>query len=144
MSSGQLTFYPATSGWMQVALQGFERRPCAARASGINIGDGVLDVNSRTRLAGSEAVTWTPVSLAHLSLSEPDVGPISFLKLPAPLDTVIFVLKNEQGEIRLPLAFDFGGGSTMGLAEISAKASTAFLRLVTEALAAAPLARSAR
>jgi hypothetical protein len=143
VSSGQLTFYPATSGWMQVALQGFELTALrgAALASGIDIGDGVLDVNSRTRLAGSRGGhVDSTVSLAHLSLSEPDVGPISrFLKLPAPLDTVIFVLKNEQGEIRLPLAFDFGGGSTMGLAEISAKASTAFLRLVTEALAAAPL-----
>lgn len=143
VSSGQLTFYPATSGWMQVALQGFELTALrgAAVASGIDIGDGVLDVNSRTRLASSRGGHLdSTVSLAHLSLSEPDGGPISrFLKLPAPLDTVIFVLKNEQGEIRLPLAFDFGGGSTMGLAEISAKASAAFLRLVTEALAAAPL-----
>ena len=75
------------------------------------------------------------MSFAHLSLSEPEGGPISrFLKLPAPLDTVVFVLKNEQGEIRLPLSFDFGGGSSMGMAEISAKASAAFLRLVTAAL----------
>ena len=143
VSSGQLTFYPSTSGWMQVALQGFELTALrgAAIASGIDIGDGVLDVNSRTRLSGSRGGhVDSTVSFAHLSLSEPDGGPISrFLKLPAPLDTVIFVLKNEQGEIRLPLAFDFGGGSTMGLAEISAKASAAFLRLVTEALAAAPL-----
>ena len=143
VSSGQLTFYPSTSGWLQVALQGFELTALrgAAIDSGIDIGDGVLDVNSRTRLSGSRGGhVDSTVSLAHLSLSEPDGGPISrFLKLPAPLDTVIFVLKNEQGEIRLPLAFDFGGGSSMGLAEISAKASAAFLRLVTEALAAAPL-----
>jgi len=143
VSSGQLTFYPATSGWVQGSLQGFELTALrgAAIASGIDIGDGVLDVSSRTRLAGSRGGhVDSTVSFAHLSLSEPDGGPISrFLKLPAPLDTVIFVLKNEQGEIRLPLAFDFGGGATMSLGEISAKASAAFLRLVTEALAAAPL-----
>lgn len=143
VSSGQLTFYPSTSGWVQGSLQGFELTALrgAAIASGIDIGDGVLDVNSRTRLSGSQGGhVDSTVSLSYLSLSEPDGGPISrFLKLPAPLDTVIFVLKNEQGEIRLPLAFDFGDGSNMGFAEISAKASAAFLRLVTEALAAAPL-----
>ncbi len=143
VTSGQLTFYPSTSGWVQGALQGFELTALrgVAIASGIDIGDGVLDVNSRTRLAGTRGGhVDSTVSLAHLSLSEPDGGPISrFLKLPAPLDTVIFVLKNEQGEIRLPLSFDFGGGSSMGVAELSAKASAAFLRLVTAALAAAPL-----
>lgn len=143
VSSGQLTFYPSTSGWVQGAIQGFELTALrgAAIASGIDIGDGVLDINSRSRLAGKRGGhVDSTVSFAHLSLSEPEGGPISrFLKLPAPLDTVVFVLKNEQGEIRLPLSFDFGGGSSMGMAEISAKASAAFLRLVTAALAAAPL-----
>ena len=143
VTSGQLTFYPSMSGWVQGAVQGFELTALrgVAIASGIDIGDGVLDFNSRTRFVGSKGGhVDSTMSLAYLSLSEPDGGPISrFLKLPAPLDTVIFVLKNEQGEIRLPLSFDFGGGSTMGLAEISAKASAAFLRLVTAALAAAPL-----
>ena len=142
-TSGRLVLFPSVSGWVQTSLHGFELTALRgmAVASGVEIGDGTLDLNARTRLAGSRGGhVDSTVSLSHLSLSEPDGGPISrFLRLPAPLDTVIFVLKNEQGEIRLPLAFDFGGESSMSVAELSAKASAAFLRLVTEALAAAPL-----
>ncbi len=143
VTSGQLAFYPSTSGWLQASLLGFELTAFRglAIAAGIEIGDGVLDLNSRSRLSGTRGGhVDSTISLSHLSLSEPDGGPISrFLKLPAPLDSVIYVLKNEQGEVRLPLSFDFGSKSSMSTAEFSAKASAAFLRLVTEALAAAPL-----
>ncbi|MEM9379626.1 MAG: DUF748 domain-containing protein [Planctomycetota bacterium] len=142
-ASGRLVLAPSPSGWLRGSVSGFELLGMRglARESGVEIGDGVLDSNVRVRLSGQAGGRVDSVSSFNsLKLSEPDGGPISrFLKLPATLDTVLFVLKNERGELRIPLSFTFGEGGTMSTREIAQKASGAFLGLVTEALASAPM-----
>jgi len=52
---------------------------------------------------------------------------------------VLFVLRNERGEHRIPLSFDLEPGTSVGAGTIAAKASAALLRLITDALAGAPV-----
>ncbi|MEM1451054.1 MAG: DUF748 domain-containing protein [Planctomycetota bacterium] len=142
-ASGRLVLAPSPSGWLRASVSGFELVGMRglARESGVEIGDGVLDTNVRVRLSGGAGGRVDSVSSFNsLKLSEPDGGPISrYLKLPATLDTVLFVLRNERGELRIPLSFTFGEGGSMSTREIAQKASGAFLGLVTEALASAPM-----
>ncbi len=142
-SSARLILYPEPSGWLRGNVSGFELVGLrgVARRSGVDIGDGVLESDVRVRLSGKKGGHLESVStFSHLALSEPDSGPISrYLKLPAPLDSVLFVLKNEQGEHQIPLSFDFGEGGEISTGEIARKASSAFLGLVTKALAGAPM-----
>lgn len=141
--SARITLVPRPAGWARVSLTGFELVGLRglAREGGVEIGDGVLDFGARVRLKGAEGARVESVSsFAHLSLSEPAGGPISrYLKLPAPLDTVLFALKNEQGEHRIPLAFDVGGEGQVSAGQVAAKASSTLLALITEALASAPM-----
>lgn len=140
--TSRLQLVPRPAGFVNVDVGALELRPLAglAASSGVVIGDGVFDGAVRARL---EEQGRTRVSMNHvftdLALSEPANGPIStYLRLPVPLDAVLFALENEDEEHRLPLSFalDEGGVSA---AEIGLAATTALGKLVAEALAAAPL-----
>lgn len=141
--TARLTLAPQPKGWARVSVSAFELPGLRglAREGGVELGDGLLDFNARVRLDGEEGGRVDALTnLAYLSLSEPAGGPISrYLKLPAPLDTVLFALKNDQGEHRLPLSFDIEPGGGLSTAHLSTKASAALLGLITEALASAPL-----
>jgi len=87
--------------------------------------DGELDVDSRTMFT-------------DLDVEEPPDGPISrFLKLPSPLGTVLFVLRDEDGVITVPLAFELKADG-MSTAEASRVAVATLGRLIARAIANTP------
>src|SRR5690606_7314217 len=65
--------------------------------------------------------------------------PIStYLKLPAPLDAVLFALENDAEGHQIPLAFDVTDGN-VSAGQIAVAATTALGKLIANALAAAPM-----
>jgi hypothetical protein len=138
---GRLRLAPALSGTIDVSLVGLElpafRGPAAA--SGVQIGDGLLDAGTSLRFDGGDLDVRTGFTFRHLSLSEEPGGPIStYLRLPAPLDTVLFALRNEAGEHRLSPSFHVAQGS-IGGGEIARVAAQTLAEQIASAVAAAPL-----
>lgn len=139
--SGRLTLVPQPKGWVKLNVAALElpalRGP--ARAAGVEIGDGLMTTDVEVRFRGEQGMTTdVDTRFEFLSLSEPADGPISsFLKLPAPLDTVLFVLRNEQGEHEIPLSLAFGPDG-LSIAEITRGLSTTLAKVVTDAIAASP------
>jgi len=110
-----------------------------AREVGVDIGDGLLDVELRARLVGDELDLDTTATLTDLSLSEPKSGPIeTYFALPMPLDAVLFLLKDSEDRIRVPVALS---ASTRGVGggAIAAAAGRAAVAVVARAVASAPL-----
>ena len=141
--NGRLAFFPAPKGWTKIELNalellGFEG---AAAKSGVTIGDGVMDSTIAIKLRGEEGIeVESTTAFQHLSLDEPDDGPISrYLKLPAPLDAVLFVLKNDDGEQSIPLNFDMGAGGELSTGELAATATSTLLQIIADAIASSPL-----
>ena len=113
-------------------------RGLAAQA-GVEIGEGVLNHNAMIRFDpdGSTHVD-SRLSTQYLSLDEPPDGPISrYLNLPAPLDTVLFVLRGEDSKhtVNLDLAVPSSGVSGGAIASMAAEE---FLDIVTTAIASSP------
>lgn len=140
--AGRLQLAPRMQGWTRLDVGALELPALAGlvAGSGVEIGDGVLDSSVRVRFDGQgSTAVQSHAHFTDLSVSEPAGGPIStYLKLPAPLDAVLFALENEDAEHRIPLAFgiDSRGVST---SEIALSATAALGKLLTSALAAAPL-----
>lgn len=102
-----LVLAPVVDGTFRVRLDSFELPALRGLVapSGVQIADGVLDARIDGELRGTAGgvVRSLPV-FSHLSITEPPGGPIStYLRLPAPLDTVLFLLRNEDGQQRLPI-----------------------------------------
>lgn len=130
------------TGWTQVNLTGFEllaaRGP--AGASGVTITDGVMDLTAKARLRGEKGLRVdTRTTLGHLALAEPADGPISsWLRLPAPLDSVIFLLKDNAGEVTLPFDVELGDGS-VSVTQLATEAVTVLTQVIATAVASSPL-----
>ncbi|MEY2746321.1 MAG: hypothetical protein RL112_1363, partial [Planctomycetota bacterium] len=110
-----------------------------AREAGVDVGDGIFDVELRARLVGEEFDLDTTATLTDLSLSEPKSGPIeTYFALPMPLDAVLFLLKDSEDQIRVPVALS---ASTRGVGggAIAAAAGRAVVAVVGRAVASAPL-----
>ena len=140
--SGRLSLGPVPRGRVEARLLGLElpafRGP--ASAARVEIGDGLLDttLNLRFREDGGLNINQRTIA-SYLSLSEPANGPIStYLKLPAPLDTVLFLLRNDKGAQEIPLRLDVPPGG-VGSGQIAAQAAKALGLLVTDAVSSAPL-----
>lgn len=133
---------PVLRGRVRLDVRGFELRALRGLAAGgaVDIGDGVLDAGAVVELAGSEgALVLAQLVFSHLSLSEPAGGPIStYLRLPAPLDTVLFALRNSAGEHVVPLDFHVPPDG-LDAGSIQRRAIEAFTRVVADAIAGAPL-----
>lgn len=104
---GDLQVYPLPKGRCRATLTGFELpalRGIAGRGA-VTINDGTCDASVVADMrAGDGIFVKSGVTFTWLSISEPANGPIStYLRLPAPLDTVLFVLRNDADEQRLPL-----------------------------------------
>lgn len=139
--SGQVTPYPRPKGRVQVGLDGLELTALRglAATTGVDIADGVFDLRLLAELRGYDGLRADSESVfTFLSLTEPPGGPIStYLRLPAPLDTVLFLLRNSDGEQRLPIRVDApGSGMTPG--EVRDVAVEALTRLIANAVASAP------
>lgn len=138
--SGQLQPWPRPIGDVRLAVSQFELPAVRglAKATGVDIGDGVFDLEVQTQLRGAEGIQLRarPV-FTWLSLSEPPGGPLStYLKLPAPLDTVLFVLKNEDDEHVLPLQIEVPTEGLSGGA-IAGAAAEALGHLIADAVSSA-------
>ena len=129
-------------GWVRTELYGFELTALQglAEASGVKIGAGTVDANLRLDLRGTRGVRVdNRTTFTSLSISEPANGPISrFLKLPAPLDVVLWALENERSEHVVPLEFSIDH-SGVSAGELAATGSKALVLLIADALASSPL-----
>ena len=130
------------TGWTQIDVTAFEllaaRGP--AGAAGLTITDGVMDFTAKARLNGSEGLRLdTKTTLGHLALSEPADGPVSkWLKLPAPLDSVVFLLKDGAGEVRLPFNVVMSEEG-LSVGQLLGELALAFTKVTAAAVASSPL-----
>jgi hypothetical protein len=139
--SGQLVLHPKPKGWVRLGVTTLELQTLKAEAarSGVEIGDGTLDTDVELRLRDDGVSVNSDTTLSWLSVTEPPGGPISsYLKLPAPLDSVLYLLRDDNGQQRLPVNFQVEGDqvSTRQVTEVATKA---LLRLITEAVKGAPM-----
>ncbi len=140
--NGRLSFAPQLEGVVKVNLAGLElpalRGPAAE--AGVEIGDGVLDFGTALRFRGAQGLDIdTGITFTHLSIDEPPGGPIStYLQLPAPLDSVLFLLRNEDGEHKLSPSIHIGAAG-ISAGEIARVAGETLALTIANAVAAAPL-----
>ncbi|MFO0984625.1 MAG: DUF748 domain-containing protein [Planctomycetota bacterium] len=139
---GRLALFPRPAGSVKASLSGFELaafKGLLARAN-VTLDAGVLDGGAAVALAPDGATQAdTRLVFTDLSLSEPPDGPIfRYLHLPAPLDSVLFVLRDQNQAITLPLSIDVGKDG-MSAARIAEVAITTLGSLIARAIASAPL-----
>jgi len=133
---------PYPRGWLNLSVSALELQAFAgpAKRSGVLIDDGTLQAELRSRLAGEEGShSDLRLTFDYLSLSEPSNGPISrWLRLPAPLDTVLFLLKNEDGEHVIAVTFEAPPNS-LGTGRLASAATGALSSVIARAVASSPL-----
>jgi len=140
-ATGRLALYPKLDGWVKAGVSGLELvnfRGTAGQA-GVTLNDGVLDasVDMRFRKDGALA-TRTQIVFTDLSLAEPPDGFLrKLLSLPTSLDTVLFILQDSSGAIRLPLTFEVKEGGLSG-GQIAGIAIGAAATLIANAVANSP------
>ncbi|HEU4417572.1 MAG TPA: DUF748 domain-containing protein, partial [Planctomycetota bacterium] len=139
---GQLQLFPAPQGHVRASLGSFDLR-CLSRlaeGAGADIHDGIFDAGVTVELRGEQGTSVeSQLVFTHLSMSEPAGGPVStYLKLPVSLDTMLYVLRNDQDEQRVPLSFEIHKGEVNGEV-IAAKAVTALGAVLADAIAKSPL-----
>ncbi len=140
--AGRVAPLPAPTGWVTLDVSEFELTGVRGLASqqGVEIGDGLLDLAVRARLGGASGLSvQATTSLAHLRLSEPPNGPISrYLALPAPLDTVLFLLEDAEGRQRIPVSLRVGPDGAHP-AQLATAAASAAAIVIARAVASSPL-----
>ncbi len=119
---GYLQLHPMPLGHVTTVVHGFELQTLRglAKPSGVDIADGLFDARIDAELTQRGTRIESQKTFTFLQVSEPPGGPIStYLKLPAPLDVVLFILRNDNGEQRLPMQLEvprtgdlFGGIAT--------------------------------
>jgi hypothetical protein len=139
--NGQLLLHPKPKGWVRLSVAGLElltfKGPAAK--SGVEISDGMLDTEVELRLRDDGLTVDSDTTLSWLSITEPPNGPIStYLKLPAPLDTVVYLLRDKNAQQRLPIHFTVEG-EKVSTSEVTQVATKALLRLITVAIRSAPM-----
>ncbi|MGE0144212.1 MAG: DUF748 domain-containing protein [Planctomycetota bacterium] len=138
---GVMALGPHLDGKVRANISGFELGALRgiAERSGVKIGDGTLDLGTTVHFLGPSGLrTEARIGFQHLSVSEPAGGPIStYLKLPAPLDAVIFALQDQNNEIAIPLRLRIEEGG-VGTGQIATAAITALGKVIADAVAAAP------
>jgi hypothetical protein len=140
--AGRIAPFPAPTGWVTLDTNELELTAFRglASAQGVEIGDGLLDLAARVRLAGEDGLSLdATASFAHLSLAEPADGPISrYLALPAPLDTVLFLLEDAEGRQRVPVSASVGRDG-LSAGSIAGAAASAAAVVIARAVASSPL-----
>ncbi|MEM7515691.1 MAG: hypothetical protein AAF368_02035, partial [Planctomycetota bacterium] len=141
-TAGRLTLFPELKGSTKVDLSGMELLAFrgAANAGGIDLRDGVTDAKVDLRFRGENGLSINSETVfSQLSVTEPIGGPIQrFLRLPAPLDTVIFVLGNEDGEVVVPLDLRVAAEG-VSMTELTTQATVTLASVITKAIAGSPL-----
>lgn len=116
---GELALGARAAGEVRASVAGFELVDVSglARKSGVQLSDGLFDLDLRLGLAPDGALDLSAdADFTSLDLSEAADGPIaSWLKLPAPLNAVLFALRDEDGRISVPVRVRLGpGGASAG------------------------------
>jgi hypothetical protein len=105
--AGTVQIYPLPKGQIRAAVHALELPALRglAAGSGVDISDGLFDLDLDVRMEGARGTLVRAVpKFTWLSLSEPAGGPVStYLRLPLSLDTVLFLLENDADEHILPL-----------------------------------------
>ncbi|MBN2489768.1 MAG: DUF748 domain-containing protein [Planctomycetes bacterium] len=139
---GELRFSPRLEGWVRTGISMLElgafKGPAAQ--AGITLDDGILDANLSLVFKEDGAMnTDAGLVFTDLSLSEPPNGPIvRHLRLPAPLGTVLFVLRDASGAIHVPLSFAVRPDRGVSATAITQQAVTLLGRMIADAIAASP------
>jgi hypothetical protein len=140
--TGRIQFVPEITGHAQATLSGLELMGLAGTAhlEGVDIHDGTFDASVRMRFRGQKGVRVdSELVFSDLSMSEAENGPLAtYLTLPMPLDTVLFLLKDEDGEHHIPVSFTLGEDG-LTTAKIAAAATGAAASVLVSAIAAAPV-----
>lgn len=135
--SGRVVPSAEPTGYVRMNVSALELMCLAAEASrsGVTIGGGVLDASAAIRFKGKKGTAVeSRLVFDSLSLEEGADGPISrILKLPASLDTVLFLLRdaNEQQQFTFDFEVPPGGiGTGRVLTHALAKLSEAIAKAV--------------
>jgi len=145
--NGKIGLFPRPKGYLLTRLRGFDLsgvKSYAAQA-GVVVDSGLIDNATRITLPGDDSLAVdTTVRLESLDISEPPAGPIfRYAHLPAPLHTVIFVLRDEDERISLSLSPQLSSISHLSTPEIVGQAGeqalSALSQLILNALKAAPM-----
>jgi hypothetical protein len=137
---GELQLFPAPIGRIVTDVTALELPAFRglAKVAGVELTDGVLDHGSTLVLRGDDGLDLeSSTVMTWLSLREPPGGPIStYLRLPAPLDTVLFLLRNESDEQRLPLRVRIAGHAA-NRGEVTQAVVDALVAVIADAVASA-------
>ncbi|MCE9593898.1 MAG: hypothetical protein K8S98_06875, partial [Planctomycetes bacterium] len=140
--AGRITLFPEVRGWVNVGVSSLELSNFRglAESTGLTLGDGLLDESVRARLQGAQGVSIASRStFSYLALSEPSGGPISrYLTLPAPLDTVLFLMKDAEDQHKLSVDVRVGADG-LSTSELVSAAIGAVTQVIARAVASAPL-----
>jgi len=140
--SGRVQLFPELRGHAQASLAGLDLLGFrgTAKEGGLEIGDGTLDASARLRFRGQDGIRVdSEFVFTDLDLAEAKSGPLETgLDLPVPLETVLFLLRNADGEHRIPIGFTLDDeGLTAG--RIAGAATGAAASVIASAVASAPL-----
>lgn len=105
---GQLQLFPATIGRVNISMSELELAAFRglAKQAGVELTDGLYDMRVGIDLKGYDGIDIRSNHVfTYLELDEPPDGPLSrYLRLPAPIQAVLFVLRNADDEQRLPIS----------------------------------------
>lgn len=139
--SGRIVMKPELQGWVNATVSALELGSFTGvvEKSGVNLNDGLFDANVALRFRNDGSLlTKAKFDMTYLELSEPPDGLISqYLKLPAPLDVVVFLLRDEDEVISIPLDFEVGADG-LSAATIAGVAASTLGSLITDAVASSP------
>jgi len=141
LATARLTLYPRPEGWVKAGMSGLElvNFEGVAKQKGMTLRDGILDASVDIRFRQDQPLsTRARLVFTDLSLTEPPDGFLAqLLTLPTSLDTVIFILQDAGGSIRLPLSFEIAEeGLSRG--QVTRAAVGAAAALIAGAVAGSP------
>lgn len=140
-ATGRLSLYPRPDGWVKVGLSGLElvNFKGMAQQKGMTLRDGIFDAGIDVRFHKDQPLsTRARLIFTDLSLTEPPDGFLAkLLTLPASLDTVLFILRDAGGSIRIPLSFKVDEEGLAG-GQIAQAAIGAAASLIANAVAGSP------
>lgn len=138
--AGTLEFAPFLRGDVRASVASFELMGLRglAKLGGVEVADGVLDQLVTAELRGPDGIDVKSMQVFRwLSLTEPPGGPIStYLRLPMPLPAVLFLLRNDADEQRIPIAIHLPARGVKTSDVVDAVAE-AFAKVVADAVASA-------
>jgi len=138
--AGTIEFAPVLRGDVRASVAAFELQGLRglAKLGGVDIADGVLDQFAEIDLRGPDGIDVRSMQVFRwLSLTEPSGGPIAtYLRLPMPLPSVLFLLRNDAEEQRIPIAIHLPARGVRTSDVVDAVAE-AFAKVVADAVASA-------